>query len=172
MNNKIYIIGIDPGASGGIVALTNGTVTAIDAMPSTPKGIYEHFLYLGFPNMINKEKTYVYMELVHAMPTDGVRSAFSFGRHMGHLDTISDLLYLNPTLVTPIGWMSYFDIQKKEKGESRYNFKKRLLQFARSRCRDKSKREQLNLKTCDAYLIALYGYYQQSQQSKKKIKEN
>jgi len=78
---------------------------------------------------------------------------------LGHLDTVTALLGIDALLVSPTSWMSYFEL-KREKEESRSEYKKRLLQFARSRCRDKSKREQLNLKTCDAYLIALYGYNQ------------
>jgi hypothetical protein len=169
----MYIVGIDPGKNGGIVALNNGKVVSICTMPSTIGGIWDHFIYLGFPNMIKKENTYVYIEDVHSMPTDGVVSAFSFGRHLGILDTCLDRLVHSPVIrIKPRIWLDFFNLRKdKEKGESQYQFKKRILEYARNyRCnrqsstkngrllfRTQKEKAKLTLKTCDAYLIALYG---------------
>ncbi len=165
--NKTFVIGIDPGKNGGIVSLTNGKITTIDAMPSSIEALWSHFEFLGFPNMIRKESTYVFLEQVHSMPTDGVRSAFTFGHHNGVLDTI---LVRNGCMlhrVTPAKWMDYFNLKRDIK-ETKYNYKKRLVEFAKSKS---SKRFQMSLsgeygragitlKTADAYLIALYGYNQ------------
>lgn len=159
----MFIVGIDPGKNGGIVSLTNGKITTIDAMPSTIEGIWNHFLYLGFPNMIKKEETYVFIEDVHSMPTDGHVGAFSFGRHMGHLDTVLSRLVHNVVWIRPREWMQSFDL-KRDKQESKYNYKKRILQLAKGKTQ-KTLAQQITLKTCDAYLIALYGYNQIKEKS-------
>jgi len=166
----MYVIGIDPGKNGGIVALSghgnNPKVIDIMPMPSTISGIWDHFVYLGFPNMIKKEETYVYIEKVHSMPTDGRRAAYTFGYHNGVLDTILTRLCSNINRIFPREWMGYFSLQKTPE-ESKYDFKKRILLYAKTHT-DKSgvnernnkllHRKVLTLKTCDAYLIGLYGY--------------
>jgi hypothetical protein len=158
---KLFTIGIDPGKHGGIVSLTNGKLTTIDAMPSSIKEKYELFTMLGFPNLIRKELTDVYIEQVHSMPSDGSVAAFSFGHHLGILDTILDLLGIDVHRVGPARWMDYFHLKRdKEAKESKHFYKKRILELARSKC-VLSKKQQLTLATCDAYLIALYGYHQQ-----------
>ena len=161
---KLFIVGIDPGINGGIVSLVNNKIITITDMPSNFKGILEHFIFLGFPNMIKKEETYVYMENVHSRPTDSRVGAFSFGRHHGHLDSVFNSLDVTPILVSPQRWMEYFNI-KRDKGESKYSYKKRLLEMGRLLAR--GTKFQLTLKTCDAYLIALYGYNQQLTKRKK-----
>lgn len=157
----MYIIGIDPGKNGGIVALTNGKVTDITPMPSTIRGIWDHFIYLGFPNMIKKEDTYVFIEDVHSMPTDGRKSAFSFGYHVGILHATLDHFAPYYRTVRPRDWMLTFEITK-QKEESSYNYKKRLLELGRSLCDKRTDKviSRLTLKTVDAYLIALYAYNQ------------
>lgn len=151
---KPFYIGIDPGKSGGIVGLTNGKINVIDKMPQTPKDIWDYFIYLGFPNMINKEITYVCIEAVHSMPTDGVRSAFTFGHHVGQLDMVFAALNIIPLRVRPSEWQSSFGIQR-EKGESKYVYKGRLVELAQRLCRA-DERNKMTRATADAYLIALY----------------
>lgn len=197
--NKLFIIGIDPGKNGGIVALSGAglepRVIDIIPMPATISGLWDHFLYLGFPNLIDKENTYVFMEKVHSMPTDGRRAAFTFGHHLGILDTVLDRLVHVDGIhrIRPVDWQQYFGLAKdKESKESQYNFKKRILQFAKGGFsegeNDKGSKEQgktldagkagmgkrnirvrnkriLTLKTCDAYLIALYGYHKIMEES-------
>lgn len=169
---KFFTIGIDPGKNGGIVSLTNGRLTTMDAMPSSIEDLWNHFIYLGFPNMIKKENTYVYRELVHSRPTDSRVGAFSFGRHNGHLDIVLNRMDAKVMLVSPQVWMADFKIKKKEK-ESSYDYKKRLLLLAKrvAKSNRESKADQLTLKTCDAYLLALYGYNQQLVKQKEELNE-
>lgn len=164
--DKIFVIGIDPGKNGGIVSLTNGKVTTIDPMPSTIESIYELLKSLLYPRM-ERIKTYVYIEKVHSMPTDGVRSAFSFGHHNGVLDSL--LIVLDSknisNYITPTTWMESYGIKReKEPKESKYDFKKRILEFTKLQGVARGGHHKLagliTLKTCDAYLIALYGYNQ------------
>lgn len=206
-----FIIGIDPGKNGGIVALSglagNPKIVDINNMPATVSGLWDYFLYLGFPNLNKKEDTYVFLEKVHSMPSDGRRAAYSFGFSNGQMDAVLDRMVRTPgfslNLVRPVDWQRYFGLQReKAAGETKYNYKKKLLNFAKTRsqtreistnsqeegkgvgkCKSRdvrsnngtrvqvdkqkvasikwpsaSSRSKLTLKTCDAFLIALYGY--------------
>jgi hypothetical protein len=73
----------------------------------------------------NKEDVYVFIENVHSMPTDGVRSAFVFGRGLGWLDMALASCGVDPIRVLPHIWMDALDL-KRAGEESRYNYKKRL----------------------------------------------
>jgi len=163
---KTFVIGIDPGKNGGIVSLTNGKITTIDAMPSSIEALWDHFEFLGFPNMIRKESTYVFLEQVHSMPTDGVRSAFTFGHHNGVLDAILVRMGCVLTTVLPAKWMAYFNL-KRNKEETKYEYKKQIVEYAKLTTKVDN-RKDITLKTADAYLIALYGY----NQIKKEYKSN
>ena len=164
---SIYVIGIDPGINGGIVALNNGKVADISPMPSDPRALKEHFLFLGFPNICHREEVHIFIENVHSMPTDGVHSAFRFGQGLGWLEgVIATLSSVEPLKVNSMDWMKYYDL-KRYKGvldggntgesEKKYDYKKRVKETALKLVGNDHKLK-ITLKTCDAYLIALYGY--------------
>jgi len=156
---SVYIIGIDPGQSGGIVALNNGSVVDISPMAAGPKAVAEHFRYLGFPGVIyNSDITAIFIENVHSMPTDGVHSAFVFGQGLGWLEGVMAAMGLPEALkVNSSVWMGYFDLKRdKEQEEAKYDFKKRLKEKALQLV-EKNHKDDITLKTCDAYLIARYG---------------
>ena len=158
---KDFIIGIDPGRNGGIVGLTNGRINIIDKMPQQPADLWGYFInVLGIP-MMNKENIYVFIEDVHSMPTDGSKSAFTFGRGLGWLDMLLSHWDLHTTRVNSRKWMESFNLRRsKSEGdtESKYNYKKRIKVKAQDLAPE-HQRESLTLATCDAYLIALYGYH-------------
>lgn len=164
--SKQFIIGIDPGRNGGIVGLTNGHINVIDKMPQATSDLWGYFVdVLGIP-MIGKDHINVFIEDVHSMPTDGVRAAFSFGRHLGHLDMLFSRYDLDVTRIIPTKWMDFYKI-KRDKEESRYNYKKRLVLTAKSLA-PASHSDKINLATADAYLIAKYGW----EQLKREIKND
>jgi crossover junction endodeoxyribonuclease RuvC len=157
VKNK-FIIGIDPGRNGGIVGLTNGKINIIDKMPLNPIELWGYFIDdLAVP-MVGKDNIYVFIEDVHSMPTDGVKSAFTFGRGLGWLDMCLARWDLHTERVLPRKWQKYFSLQRaRDEGESKYSYKKRIQEKSKTLVpHDKEKR--LTLATCDAYLIALYGY--------------
>ena len=161
---KDFIIGIDPGRNGGIVGLTNGRINIIDKMPQQPTDLWSYFInVLGIPMMISrgqKENIYVFIEDVHSMPTDGSKSAFTFGRGLGWLDMLLSHWDLHTTRIIPRKWMETFGLRrsKLEGGtESKYNYKKRILEEAKILVSN-NQTKNLTLATCDAYLIALYGF--------------
>ena len=156
---KQFVLGIDPGKNGGIVGLTNGHINLIDKMPQTPAEMWGYFESSGLRLMLkSKENIYVFIEDVHSMPTDGVRSAFTFGRQLGYLDMVLATCDVGPTRVVPTKWMDALGC-KRERDETRYNYKKRLVEKAKSLA-PVSHRDKINLATADAFLIAKYGELQ------------
>lgn len=155
---KLFIIGIDPGKNGGIVAITNGKITDITKMPPTPEELVSHFLYLGFPNQPTGVKSYVIMEAVHSMPTDGSKSAFSFGKNVGQIEGVLAGFYIQPIFVTPQKWQIFYSLQRS-KSEAKYDYKKRIRVRALQECPQSSSfRKYITLETCDAYLIAKWAF--------------
>lgn len=154
---KPFYIGIDPGKNGGIVGLTNGRINVIDKMPQTPNELWDYFIYLGFPNMVEKDQTYVIIEDVHSMPTDGVASAFTFGHHIGVFDGIFAALGIHPHRVRPQVWQSAMGLHRDSAIETKYAYKKRILSMAHRIAGNGINKEQakkLSLFTADAFLIA------------------
>lgn len=153
---KKFVLGIDPGKNGGIVGLTNGHINLIDKMPQTPAEMWGYFESSGLRLMLKqKENIYVFIEDVHSMPTDGVRSAFTFGRGLGWLDMVLAVCGVDPIRVIPHKWMDALGC-RRDGDETRYNYKKRLVEKAKGMALV-ADRDKINLSTADAYLIARYG---------------
>jgi len=92
------IIGIDPGQSGGIAILRDGTTEAYK-MPETPRSIAD-FLE-GFQG---DSDTFAFLEKVHAMPRQGIASTAKFMRGVGVLDGILTAYEIPFDEVTPQRW--------------------------------------------------------------------
>lgn len=73
-------IGIDPGKNGGIAWLTpsEDAVYAMP-MPGTVKDLWECMSVIASPSC------FAMIEKVHSSPQMGVKSAFTFGNGLGHL---------------------------------------------------------------------------------------
>lgn len=75
-----HYIGIDPGASGALVALgADGTVLSAAKMPETERDVADWLREWGLG------AAHAVIEHVHAMPKQGVSSSFKFGRCYGML---------------------------------------------------------------------------------------
>ncbi len=161
---KDFIIGIDPGRNGGIVGLTNGKVNTIDKMPLKPADIWGYFIdVLGIPMMKERNNIYVFIESVHSMPTDGVKSAFSFGQHLGWLDMLLAYYDLHTERVLPRTWQESFSIPTRKTSKlSKYDHKKYIKNLAKVHIPNHQE-EKITMATCDAYLIAVYGYNQRKE---------
>lgn len=104
------IIGIDPGINGGICVLQGNHILNLSKCP-TKKNLKLVTTYDEYA-MANLIKEYcttyhnvkVYMELVHAMPHQGVTSMFTFGKGYGIWLGIFGALGLPYELVTPQEW--------------------------------------------------------------------
>src|SRR5262252_7264516 len=92
-------LGIDPGKGGGIVALSATSVCGVWPMPATEADIWaifsvdDRWLY-----------TMAYIEGVHAMPKQGVTSAFTFGKGYGALLMALTAAGIPFEIVSPQKW--------------------------------------------------------------------
>lgn len=91
------VIGIDPGASGGVAILyDDGDVRLIEKMPATSSDLAEILRGL--------DGTVAYLESVHSSPQMGVSSAFKFGKNCGVIEGVLAALQMRVELVTPMKW--------------------------------------------------------------------
>jgi hypothetical protein len=110
------VIGIDPGKSGGLVALhPNGKVVATP-MPDTERDIWEWFV--GIPTEANVIGT---IELVHSMPQQSAQSGFTFGRGYGFLRACLYAANISFEDASPQTWLKALGIKsgtQKETGKA------------------------------------------------------
>jgi len=156
------ILGVDPGKSGGIAVLNPAGVRpspgewepygAIPMMDS----LYDLYEYLL---QFKKRDTFAYLELVHAMPGQGVSSTFKFGQQYGHLEMALAATGIPFERVTPQTWQRALGLTRK-KDHSKSQHKARLR--ARAQELFPAIASKITLKTCDALLIAHYGHEKQA----------
>lgn len=124
-------IGIDPGASGCIAAISETGVRTLRFQKATDKDIYEFMsdLSLSGTCFCTKEK-------VWAMPsTDGdsrkmgASTSFTFGENNGFIRGILVATMIPYEEKTPQTWQKLFGM-KKEKNEAQPDYKRRLKQKA------------------------------------------
>lgn len=81
MSERNLFMGCDPGASGAFAILdADGAIVDVTVMPETAKDISEYVAEFAARLQI------AVLESVHAMPKQGVSSAFKFGRGFGRLE--------------------------------------------------------------------------------------
>lgn len=142
------IIGIDPGAAGGIgvYSITQGRLIMAIKMPETPTDL---LAFLKLHSLNSK----CYLEKVGGIPGNGANAMFNFGRGYGHLEMALLACRIPAETVTPQKWQKEFQLGGRGKTMSKTEWKNKL----------KAKAQQLfptfnvTLATCDAMLIALYG---------------
>lgn len=137
-------LGVDPGwASGGVVALDDaGEVLGVCRLSKTSRREqFEFFLEFGGPGASAA------LELVNAMPGQGVASTFKFGRGTGVLEGFLTASGTRYEEVTPAKWQVGLRVPKGAKTER----KKHLNSVAEQKfpCAGKIVRE-----ICDAFLLA------------------
>jgi crossover junction endodeoxyribonuclease RuvC len=124
----MLIIGIDPGISGSICFLEDGTIKDVLEMPTMTEGKKNKKQVNGsqiFNEISSRIKTYekknikVVIEQVSAMPGQGVTSMFNFGQSFGILKGICSAMQLPIYFVRPAKWKKYFNLINSEKDASR-----------------------------------------------------
>lgn len=146
------IIGIDPGANGGIVWLDeDGTLLRCEKIPDTMADIFAHLL--PEPQW---ENVVCYLEDVGTgMPGQSSKATATFARHNGHLEMA---LYAHgiPTIkVTPAKWQKALGLSGK-KGESKTCHKNRI----KAKMQQLYPQQEVTLAVADALAIATYGFEQ------------
>lgn len=152
MKNNYHptIIGIDPGKAGGIAILHESGAYEAHPMPDTPFDVWDLFTD-SYGVSVR-----AYLELVHAMPGQGVTSMFTFGKGVGHLEMALTGCAIPYETVHPRTWMKALGIRTRKKTESKTDWKK----FLRGKAQQLFPRTKVTLNTADALLIAEYGLRQ------------
>lgn len=96
-------VGVDPGLSGGI-AILGGASPVVVSMPVTGGDIDAHAIATLLRSECPVADTVVGVELVHAMPRQGVSSSFSFGKGFGIVLGVVASLGLRLELIQPNAW--------------------------------------------------------------------
>jgi hypothetical protein len=149
--NTSRFVGIDPGGTGGGLAVIHGTSPlTYDAvpMPTTPRDIVDWLHQWAGPS------TWCFIEDVHAFPGQGVTSVFSFGQNYGELrgavSALSKLTGMRWQTIGPKEWQSVLKLRKKTKEETQTEWKNYLKGVAQQ----SFPLTKVTLKTADALLIA------------------
>lgn len=127
-------IGIDPGLSGAIAALTDRGHAAVWDMQTILKGtgsvksevnaaaLYQQLMKLVKPNDLlaeeATERVIAALERVNSMPGQAASSTFSLGDSFGVARACLACAGIQTTYVTPQTWKKYFGISK-DKEEAR-----------------------------------------------------
>lgn len=158
--NELWYMGIDPGKTGGIsVVSASGLHAECHVMPETPLD-----LWLKIDELVTNYKIkFALMELVHSMPKDSSKGAFTFGMNFGMLQGILSAIETVPWgLNTPLTWQRGLRIKGRGKKEAQDAFKNRLRLECQRRFpslsiwrEPRSKTKQLAV--CDSLLIAEYA---------------
>jgi len=142
-------IGVDPGKSGGLALISNGTVEVAPLGKMTRQDIYEWLCLQrrsDYPDPVR-----AVIEKVHAMPGQGVTSMFNFGVSYGELRMALVAASISFEEVTPGRWQQAVGV-RWPKGTSKPE-RKRLL---KQRAQELFPEIQVTLATADALLIAEY----------------
>lgn len=121
-----YFIGIDPGVNGGTCVINDNFEIA---------SLIKHSYYTGqdYANWITHLKGctgFAAVEKVQAFPTDSRSSAFTFGCAYGQALRSVQMLGFSHYLIPPETWRKEAGIAKKDKIESKTQYKTRLKENA------------------------------------------
>ena len=120
--NVATTIGIDPGVSGAIAWMRYGKVLKVEDMPTIPKTTGKGLQVdaHGLSSLLaGNGSCEVIVEVVHAMPGQGVTSMFSFGKSAGIIEGILAAYEIPYSFVRPQQWKKKFGLSGKQKDASR-----------------------------------------------------
>ncbi len=150
----MVVVGIDPGCSGALVALSaEGEVLAHLQMPVAKQGQKNRVNGAAVAAWLRGlgEVRHAYLEQVGAMPGQGVSSMWTFGHAVGVVEGILQGLGIPYTLVTPQAWKKGVGLIGTDKDAAR----SRAIQlYPALRALDTKARGQA---LADAILIARHG---------------
>lgn len=118
-------LGIDPGLSGAVAALSEDDMRLISIMdmPTMSNGkrkqVNPYELNRMMPRPGEGLRITAYLEQVSSMPRQGVASMFSFGVSYGIIQGVLASLGIPVTLVTPVKWKRRAGLIGKDKELSR-----------------------------------------------------
>lgn len=140
------VLGVDPGANGGIAWITGGKA-CVERMPDTLQDLWELLCDIH-PNRLCEKQPPIkaYIEQVHSSPQMGVKSAFTFGNGFGHLEMALTAAGIPFERVRPQVWQKALGCMTK--GDKNVSKRKAQELFPD---------RKITHATADALLIAHYG---------------
>ena len=111
------VYSIDPGSKGAISLFrcNDNEINYIDSRLYTNIKDWYDFIINSKEWLID---TIIVIEKVHSMPKQGVVSTFNFGRKLGEVEAMCEILGLKSEYISPRDWKKYFDLINKPKNES------------------------------------------------------
>lgn len=103
----IYI-GIDPGASGAAVAITDEAIYSLRFAKFTDHEIADWFVKYGW-----SERCHAVLEKVHAGPKGGSSAMFKYGQRFGFIQGVLTAIKVPHDLVPPQQWQKVFGLIMK-----------------------------------------------------------
>ena len=149
------IIGIDPGAVSGALALIDDNLDFIEVidMPVELNGKKQEVNAVELSKILTVWKSHgkltVYLESVHSMPGQGVSGVFGFGDSFGCIRGVCGALMIPLVRVTPQMWKKRAGLIGKEKDAARSKAQQLYPEAPLGRKRDCGR--------ADSLLIARFG---------------
>ena len=152
----MLIAGIDPGANGAIAILDSknpDSVALLDLKKTTINNIH-NWLH----SQLRFRGNEIWVEDIHSMYGMSAKSNFSFGRNLGSILAITELLKgIPPKTVTPKVWQKYIGVTAKGKAIKKQVAK--IAQYLYPQAELHGKRGGLLDGRSDALMIAYYGLH-------------
>ena len=152
----MLIAGIDPGANGAIAVLDSlnpDSVALLDLKKTTINNIH-NWLH----SQLRFRGSEIWIEDIHSMYGMSAKSNFSFGRNLGSILAITELLKgIPPKTVTPKVWQKYVGVTAKGKAIKKQVAK--IAQYLYPQAELHGKRGGLLDGRSDALMIAYYGLH-------------
>jgi len=151
----MLIAGIDPGTNGAIAVLDSESPDSVALLDLKKNSICDTWNWLHTEGLALKSSK-IWVEDVHSMFGMSAKSNFGFGRNLGTVLTIAELLTgKDPNTITPKIWQKYIGVTVKGKA-----IKKEVAKIAKGlypNAELHGKRGGLLDGRADALMIAHYG---------------
>jgi len=103
-------IGIDPGSNGGMATISPWNICVVEAYPFKKTSMVDVSKILE--DLGSTGVTHALIELVHAMPGQGVTSMFNFGHNFGMLEGLLIGAGIPYDRITPQKWQKNYGLFK------------------------------------------------------------
>lgn len=123
---KKRIIAIDPGKNGAICIREGSEIISVAKMPDTCADLRD---FIQEATAASETEVVAYLELVSAMPGQGVTSMFTFGNGFGHLEQVLADFRIRTVKVRPQAWQKALSLNSV-KDRSKADHKRRLRDYA------------------------------------------
>ncbi len=163
----MLIAGIDPGANGAIAVLDSKNPDSVALLDLKKNSIIDIYNWLENERTRKRKKWpsrkyhsfgKIWVEDVHSMYGMSAKSNFGFGRNLGTILAIAELIaWKSPNTVTPKIWQKYIGVTAKSKAIKQQVAK--IAQYLYPQAELHGKRGGLLDGRSDALMIAHYGLH-------------